>query len=311
MDRMTLCSRSRWHGLLAAGVLCAAPVSVAQEAAVLKKPVVVVLGASVSAGFVDNFVTRRADGEPNRSMRMAAALKILWPDGGVQLRDQADLLMFMDPVVRGKRQVKRGQRVPADLVIGIDFMFWFGYGTAFTVGDEQEARFKLQSQAFEMLESFDCPLILGDYPDMLDADKRMIPGAAMPEPDTLKELNRRLYQWASERDKVNVFPLARWGESAKKGEYSIRWKGRDLVVPIEKMLQSDRLHATKLGLVLLLHKLQSSVAVVLPQDHPLCATKRTAEQLIEVARLADELQPAEKDAVKDAGANIIRSGAGK
>ncbi len=83
MDRMTLCSRSRWHGLLAACVLCAAPVSVAQEAAVLKKPVVVVLGASVSAGFVDNFVTRRTDGEPNRSMRMAAALKILWPDGVV------------------------------------------------------------------------------------------------------------------------------------------------------------------------------------------------------------------------------------
>ncbi|MGE0145726.1 MAG: hypothetical protein AB7T19_20760, partial [Planctomycetota bacterium] len=53
------------------------PSPAAAPAPAREKPVVLVLGASVSAGFVDP--RAREDGERNSTVRLATALRQLWP----------------------------------------------------------------------------------------------------------------------------------------------------------------------------------------------------------------------------------------
>ena len=110
-----------------------------------------------------------------------------------------------------------------------------------------------------MLDRFDCPIVLGDYPDMRGAHPKMLSASQIPEPDVLKKLNERLQQWAEKRPRVHVFALSRWIRSVKAEEESLVYDGERRFLPSKVLLQTDRLHATRLGMALLAYRILPSV----------------------------------------------------
>lgn len=267
----------KWtHLLLVAGLLLgSAP---AQDAAPEKaKPTVVILGASVSAGFgVDQ---RRGD----RTIRLARACRELWPDTRARVVDCAEGMTFANPRSSANRSVSRALREKPDLVIGVDFLFWFGYGKAPAGTPEKRAaqRLRMLEQGLEFLEEFDCPMIVGDYPDMDGADPRYLQPWMVPEPEVLVQLNERLAAWAAERPRVQVMPLAQWVTDVKAGQERIVFGKREISLGPEVLLQDDRLHATRLGVCLLAHRLVPLVRKAFAPEHPLLHDVPELGELIE------------------------------
>ncbi len=259
------------------------------------KPVVAVLGASVSAGFVDP--RARPDGERNQSIKLKAVLGAIWARGDVKMRDLSELATFRDPEGIQTKKVKRALGYKPDLVLGIDFMFWFGYGHSMGRSPEDRAKRRLAEQqiAFRLIEKFDCPVILGDYPDMHGADPMMLSASQIPSLETLKTLNQRLHAFADKHDKVHVFPLSTFVAEAKTKGLSIDCDGETFKVPPMALLQSDRLHSTRLGMSLVGQRLASALLDVLPAKHPLRPSVKKGETI----RMAPFVDKAQADAELD------------
>lgn len=245
-----------------------------------RAPVVAVLGASVSGGFVD-FVTPERGAEPNGTISVAAACRSIWPRDRVAIRDYSDVSTFLSPSKKAGRAVEKAKRARPDLVIGIDFMFWFGYGSPGWGEEGGAARLTKQQRGFDLLDQFDCPMIIGDYPEIRDADRRMLPGYLVPDPETLKELNDRLHAWAKERPRVHVVGLAEWVRRVKAEEEVIEIDGVRHALPSSTLMQTDRLHATRLGVVLLLFRTLPVVRDALPAEHALLGDWPTLGELLE------------------------------
>jgi len=243
------------------------------------KPVVAVVGASVTAGFVN--ILSKAGPDRNRTVPMAKALEGAWPREQVKIRNFGDAVMFMDPVVRGTRQVERAAKLAPDLVIGVDFMIWFGYGhTGRPAGERTDARLALQKRGLALLEKVDCPVIIGDYPDMTGADPRMISPAQIPSPEGLAALNDALRAWAGRHANVTVFPLADWVANVKKNGEPLKFDGMEYSLTEKQLLQDDRLHATRLGMALMVERLLPLVTAALPEEHPLAGDGPGIEKII-------------------------------
>lgn len=293
VDRIAKCPWRRWVGYLLLAVLAACsaemrppqvetprPVAVeppkpavaAPKASATRTPRVVVVGASVSAGYVE---LRLASRERDQTLSLVAACRSLWSRDAVDLRSYADAAVFMAPRVKAAEQVRRALRAEPDLVLAVDFMFWFGYGSRGLRPSAEvslaELRLARQAEAFELLEQIECPVVVGDYPDMKGADPRILSTAQIPAPEVLAQLNQRLRAWASERPNIQVFPLSAWVSKVKAERANIEWQGRGLPLSSELLLQSDRLHATRLGMALLVYRLLPTVRDALPPEHALLA----------------------------------------
>ena len=254
------------------------------------EPVIEILGASVSAGFVDP--RPRPDGARNGTVNLAWLLERAVDREGLRWVQRASVASFLDPVRVGTRQVERALKDRPTLVIAVDFMFWFGYGNVARPGAEDEAkqRLALQSKGLALLARFDCPVLVGDYPDMRRADPRMLPPGAVPSVPVLVELNDGLRQWATARKNVHLFPLARLVTGMQgKGE-PLELATGALHAPPETLLQGDRLHPTRLGMALLGHRLLAHLAAVLPEDHVLRTGRPTLDTLVKVAGAVGELE---------------------
>lgn len=255
--------------------LCLTASALAQASGEPRAPVVTVVGASVSGGFQDV----AAGSERNGTIKLQRAFDALWGDG-VTVLDRSDVLFFKSPTTVGARQIKRALRDAPDLVVGVDFLFWFGYG--YVPGrDSKQARLDLQRIGLQQLEGLQCPMILGDYPDMTGADPRMVAPAQIPQPDELAALNAALRAWATQRKNVSVFPLAAWVKQVKSDGWSCELGDRTVRLSPENLLQSDRLHATRLGVVLLADRLREGIAAVLPEQSPLRVGQATFVELLE------------------------------
>ena len=158
------------------------------------KPKIDIMGASVSAGYVDQRLPE--SGERNETVPLVRVLRHIWPRDVATVGSRADVAMFMNPEERGERQVLRTLGSQPDLVVAVDFLFWFGYGFAPGARGGHDERLELQARGLELLDRLLCPIILGDYPDMSGADARILSPRMIPEPETLAELNRRLRAWA-------------------------------------------------------------------------------------------------------------------
>src|SRR5690606_34245487 len=92
-------------------------------------------------------------------------------------------------------------------------------------------RLALQAKGLALLERLSCPLIVGDYPDMTGADRRMLHEMQIPDRDTLAKLNENLRQWAQKRGKVHVFPLSEFVAGAKQRGLPVSLGGREVLLP--------------------------------------------------------------------------------
>jgi hypothetical protein len=218
-----------------------AAVPAVATSAILERPVVI--GASLSAGFglyheVGEVVTL-AD-------VVDAALAA--PHGPVQ--GFGNGFFFQAPLERGHEQIERARSQDPTLVVALDFLFWFGYGMPLT----EPERLALLERGLELLGAVECPLLVGDFPDMraaLESDfeilgQRMIYPAQVPAPATLALLNARLRAWAAERANVVVAPLAEFAALTNAGA-ELEFRGRTLAGGRAAFLQRDLLHPNLAG----------------------------------------------------------------
>jgi len=253
---------------------------------------VVILGASVSAGFADP-TSKGPDGEVNRTYKLDRAFKKAWPRAVARIYNFSDLLMFMQPEERGKKQIEAARKLQPDLLVAIDFLVWFGYGSKQgKVADDDIDAVRLQQldKGLALLEGFQCPIVLGDYPDMHGASTNMLPPSMIPNVATLGALNKRLHQWAKTRKTVHVFPLASFVKAAVTLEQVYPWGDQQQVaLPKNFLLQSDRLHATRLGMLVVVLRIAEALPSILPRSHPLLRPRVTFKGLVEAAGIEDDV----------------------
>ncbi len=242
----------------------------------------------MSAGYKDLRLGK--DGEPNDTVPLLRALRHIWPSQTAMVVTRAHMAMFSDPQGLGERQVRQALRGQPDLVVAVDFLFWFGYGSVGRGDRGRESRLQLQAKGLELLDSLNCPIILGDYPDMSGADARILHPRMIPDEETLDELNRRLRDWAEERPRVRLFPLARWVKQLVEEGYPIPMEKGPAQTPPLYLLQSDRLHATRLGMAVLGFQVQDFARRALPEGHPLVGEPVSIDNLIEAIGAQGDLE---------------------
>jgi hypothetical protein len=139
------------------------------------------------------------------------------------------------------------------------------------VRDESQ-RIATLERGLALLERFDArgiPVVVGDIPDMSPAVGRMLSRAQMPEADTIGRANARIREWARERPRVAVMPLARLVEDLRSGTPFTAGRRSWSETTDGPLIQRDQLHPTFAGTVALLarseqaaNERQKHVAVV-------------------------------------------------
>ncbi len=251
-----------------------------------------IVGASVSAGFEDGPLTGgTAD---NRTVPLQRVVRG-WLEGtGDKIASRADLAMFMDPEARGETQIARVVRSKPDLLLAIDFLFWFGYGDVQFDRQQADGEPKARMQRFElglaMLDRIAVPIVVGDLPDVHGAAARMIRPAQIPTVELLGQLNVRLTQWAAARPRVHVFPLRDLVATMKERGVTLPLEGAPLATPPGGLMQGDRLHATRVGMAYLGFLLQEHVRAAMPKERAAAVPLRPFAAFVAAADAAVDLE---------------------
>lgn len=163
------------------------------------------------------------------------------------------VFFYADPLATGRGAIDRMLRFKPSVIVGVDFLFWYGYGTMNAKGGtlrREEERFDLLEEGLRQADrivALGVPVVLGDFPDMHDSIGRMLSPEQVPEPATLARLNERVLEWASTRPNVRILPLSTLVPLLDRGA-SIMLRGRIWSRGVDGgILQDDRLHPTLTG----------------------------------------------------------------
>ena len=252
------------QGLALAVVLIQTPVAVADAPAAepaveesASAPAVLsrvgVIGASATCGFGVKIDVTGPHGPSSATVDFGQVLAAILPEDS-QINHHGSLFFFNAPGVVGPELVSQALLHEPTLIVGIDYLFWYGYGHRGPTGEAitQEAdRLALLEQGLKQLERFECPVVVGDFPNMATAVGRMLGAAQLPEPETLDAMNKRVREWAADRPNVTVFSLSELVSTMQRGE-EVRiseqvWSAEE----VANVIQDDQLHPTMDGLVLM------------------------------------------------------------
>lgn len=203
-----------------------------------------IMGASVSAGF-------------GLDVNLAAVI-----DEAVktshEIIDTASNSFFMEPRVVGRKAIEQLKARKATVAIGLDYFFWFSYGA---LGIEE--RFSLLRTGCALADQLECPIVVGDIPDMSASVGSMLRAEQVPSREELRALNKHLYAWAAERPHVHVIPLSAWIDTLNN-EKPIVVEGWKRTFKKGELMQDDKLHANEKGLALLAIKCLETLVVRYP-----------------------------------------------
>jgi hypothetical protein len=211
---------------------------------------VAVVGASLSDGFgLDHDLAEVLD-----------AMILLEHD---PITQSTTMYFFVDPLRTGPEELEAAALEDPTALVAVDFLFWFGYGTLNAEGKplaSEDERLALLDHGLELLEDFDCPIVVGDFPDMSDSIGLMLLESQVPDEPTLERLNSRLRAWSAERKNVSVLPLSRIVTTLRSGDAFTLGGLSYPEKSSERLLQSDRLHPTLEGLVVIAHLVSQALA---------------------------------------------------
>jgi hypothetical protein len=211
-----------------------------------------ILGSSASAGF--NIILDT--GVPTRLADYFEAGLLVEHE---LVSDGANVMTFLAPERIAGAAVAAALAENPSLVIGVDFLFWFFYGSG-GPGNTLEFRRQRLEDGIALLDQFTCPVLVGDLPNMAGAAGGMIPLASMPPADSFADANGRIREWAASKSNVVVVPLAEFNETVGKGEpFQIGDFTWDPVVSGE-LLQMDQLHPNLAGCAVLALQTMLSLA---------------------------------------------------
>lgn len=198
------------------------------------------IGASVTAGFTES---EPFGGPKTRPLRLNRYVDAALAVPHEPARNFASAFVFLQPESASRKQIDDALKAQPTLVLGLDFLFWFCYGD----GNNDEERLQRFNQGLKLLESFKCPLVLGDLPDASAAVNRQLRPDQVPTPRALAAANRRLRAWAAGRHQVAILPLSSFMRTTLRNQ-SLRVHRQ--VLPAGKtlaLLQEDRLHPSASG----------------------------------------------------------------
>ena len=161
---------------------------------------------------------------------------------------RSNLLFFIDPRGAATQAVRDAVADEPTLVVALDYLFWFAYG----IVETPEKRAENFEFGLKLLETFQCPVLVGDLPDMstaLDGEPQMLQPKQVPPREVLDALNARLREWAKTRANVVVFGLNELNKRLRENrEYLVRG---NIYFPSElpDLFQSDKLHPTVGGTI--------------------------------------------------------------
>lgn len=246
-----------------------------------------VIGASVSGGFRDGPLFRGAEAGDTLPLHM---LLRKWAGDRATVTTRSAVLMmamFQNAERIGRMQIDDALRIGPDLVVAVDFPFWFAYGhVGANEAEERKARF---ATGLAMMEKLTMPVLVGDLPDMRGAAQRMLSPNQIPSPDVLNALNTRLAEFVKAHPNFRPVPLAKLVKTMKVDGAALPLAKGSLQTPPGALLQGDHLHATRLGMAFLGFSIQDTLRAAFPKDHPLHEQKWTFEQFVEAAGAEDEL----------------------
>lgn len=223
---------------------------------------VATVGASATDGFGIFVVRQTPIGRIPTGWSLAKSLRAA-SQNTVIVSDLGTSMFFLAPAKTGSRLLSRALRADVDLIVAIDFLFWFAYGNTaadgkiMRTGNERAAMIE---RGLNILDLYDGPLVIGDLPDMSGAIGHMLSAQQVPSAEVRASLNERIHAWAAERPRVRLFPLATITEQLREGKpFSIgshTWSGDALA----GLLQRDQLHPTIDGQIAMMQVLQELFA---------------------------------------------------
>jgi hypothetical protein len=200
----------------------------------------VVIGASVSSGFTGS---EPFGGPRTKQLALDRYLDAALLAPHEPLRNLANAMFFMLPDDMGHTQIRQALTNNPTLVIGIDFLFWYCYGH----GETDQERLDHFEKGLKMLETFECPVIVGDLPDASAALYRMLSPREIPSPKARAAANRRLKEWAAQHKQVTIVPLAEFMRAVIANE-ALTVHGNTVSAGTTRaLLQPDRLHPNQRG----------------------------------------------------------------
>jgi hypothetical protein len=248
---------------------------------------VVVMGASATHGFA---VTTRIQIDQTvraQPVHLGDVVQAMLGGEDRSVAAFSSYMFFTRPKPMGTNFARLAAGENPTLIIGVDFLFWFGYGTMPGFPDPEQSaadRLALLDDGLALLDEFDCPIVLGDFPDMSAAVGGMLSASQMPSEASLDALNARLHAWAADRDNIIIYPLEALSEALRTTDGPIVGDCDWSTIEHDGILQSDQLHPTLDGLIAMAQQV-----VVCLRAHP--AHAGAAERVdLDPIRIRDRLQ---------------------
>ena len=209
---------------------------------------VAVTGASVTAGQGVKTPPKKGD-LTAYPMNMTHVLEGMIEVPHEQVAYFGDILFFRNPKQLGKVFVEEINDYQPTLLVAFDFLFWFGHGYLPKDADELEFRMERLDIAFELLDSLDCEIVVGNFPDVSFATKTLLSERQVPTEEVRDQLNSRIDKWAKLKINVHLVDVEHlWKTAINNQPVTIlnhTWSDNSR----KQLLQSDYLHATLDGLI--------------------------------------------------------------
>lgn len=248
-----------------------------------------VIGASVSGGFEDGpFLGAKQAGD---SISLHYMLK-KWCDGEAKVTAHPSVemcYMFNNPAKVGRKQIEYAKKRTPDIVLAVDFAFWFAYGWV-RAPDKAKVRLAELEKCLLMIKELDAHVIIGDIPDMTGAARRILRPSWIPSEESLRRLNARLEKFAKDHANVTLVHLGAIVKDHRAGGINLPLREGSIRTPPGALMQEDRLHLTRLGVSMLMLQLQDPLRSCFPKSHVVRARKWSFEALVEAAGAEDELE---------------------
>jgi hypothetical protein len=203
----------------------------------------------------------------------------------------ATSMVFLGPKQYAAPQIELALAQKPTLVLAVDFLFWFGYGTKTFDGDriETEAeRLALLDAGLALLDKIECPLVVGDFPDMTQAAGVMLRPEQLPQRATIEQLNARLAEWAKSKKNVVLVPLAAWARDLLSRKTLVIGSQTYEPSVTAKWIQPDRLHPTAEGL--------AALATLVDVELATAKLERETDFIVDVARVYARMTPSTSSA---------------
>ena len=130
---------------------------------------------------------------------------------------------FTNPGPIGQGEIYRALKIKPTLVLGLDFLFWYVYGTVtaegkpMTTGADRFSNLELGLEQLDRIVNAGIPLVIADIADMHDAIGKMLSENQVPDVQTIGNANIRIMEWVKARPLVKIMPLSQILETLKKG----------------------------------------------------------------------------------------------